>query len=138
MPATGLKLKVITLTINGENYECQLRSWNLDPGIPDGDTLYTFCPDGAVVDEGEPNPTLQLTFLSDWSTTGISRILTENSGDEVPFQLDHHPDIPAQWVRWTGTVKLKAPPVGGEARAMELTEITLKIVGDPTFDGSPA
>jgi len=138
MPAHGTKLKVITLTIDGEDYSCQLRAFTLDPGIPDGDTLYTFCPSGTVVDEGEPNPTLQLTFLSDWRTGGISRILTENSGDEVPFVLDNHPDIPAEWVRWTGTVKLKAPPVGGEARAMELSEITLKCVGEPVFDGSPA
>lgn len=138
MPAHGSKLKVITLTIDGENYECQLRAWTLDPGIPDGDRLFTFCPDGEVVDDGETNPTLQLTFLADWRVAGISRVLTENSGSQVAFQLDHHPDIPAEWVRWTGTVKLKAPPVGGEARAMELTEITLLIIGDPVFDPTPA
>lgn len=139
MPAAhGTKLKVLGLKIDGDNYECQLRTWNLDPGIPDGDTLYTYCADGAVVDDGETNPTLQLTFLADWRTGGISRVLWENNGAEVPFILDHHPDIPGEHVQWTGTVKLKAPPTGGENRAMELTEITLKCVGDPVFNGSPA
>lgn len=131
---TANKLKVITFTIDGDDYACQLTSWTLDPGIPDGDTVFTFCPDGEAVDEGEPNRTLQLNFLSDWSVTGISHILTSNSGAEVPFVLDHHPDIPTQHVRWTGVVKLKAPPVGGEARALERTEVTLKVVGEPDYE----
>lgn len=130
---TARKLKVINLEIDGTDYACQLVSWTLDPGIPDGDTIFTFCPDGEAVDEGEPNRTLQLVFLSDWSITGISHILTENTGDEVPFVLEHHPDIPTEHVTWTGVVKLKAPPVGGEARAVERTEITLKVVGEPVY-----
>lgn len=138
MPAHSRKLKLLQLKIGADNFECQLRNWVLDPGIPDGETLYTFCPDGAAVDEGEPSPTLQCVFLADWRTTGISRFLWNHNGEQATFQIDHHYDIPAEWVRWTGTIQIKAPAVGGEARATELTELTFKVVGDPLFDDSPA
>ncbi|HEV7649389.1 MAG TPA: hypothetical protein VGP26_14645 [Actinophytocola sp.] len=133
MPAHSRQLKLIEFTLGGTSFECQINSWTLDPGIPDGDIVYTFCPDGATVEDGTPEPSLQFVFLSDWREDGISRYLTENSGSDAAFQLDHLPDIPAEHVRWTGTVRLKAPPVGGEARSGERTEITLQCIGDPTF-----
>jgi hypothetical protein len=36
-------------------------------------------------------------------------------------------------VQWSGQVKLKAPNAGGEARTTEMTEVTLQIVGKPTY-----
>ncbi|MBN9739509.1 hypothetical protein DMP23_00045 [Amycolatopsis sp. A1MSW2902] len=35
------RLKIITLTIGGVSVECQLNSWKLDPGVQDGDRLYS-------------------------------------------------------------------------------------------------
>jgi hypothetical protein len=62
------RLKVITLTIGGISVECQLSSWTLDPGVQDGDHIYTYCPDGAAVaetpvggDRGD-NETTEITF----------------------------------------------------------------------------
>jgi hypothetical protein len=133
MPAHSRQLKLIEFTLDSVNYECQINSWTLDPGIPDGDVVYTFCPDGATVEDGTPEPSLQFVFLSDWREGGISDFLSEHTGEEAAFVLDHHPDIPAEHVQWTGVVKLKAPPVGGEARSGERTEITLQCVGDPVY-----
>lgn len=133
MSAHVRRLKLLELTIGGTSFECQLRNWNYDPGEQDGDRGYTFCPDGEYIDETDPQPTLQLTFNADWRAAGISRYLTENSGQIAAFQLDHHPDVVGEHVRWTGEVKLKAPPVGGEARANEMTEVTLMCVGVPEF-----
>lgn len=133
MPPHSRQLKVIEFTLGGTSYECQITSWNLDPAIPDAERVPVFCPDGEVLEDGTPAPTLQLTFLSDWRVNGISRYLTKNTGANAAFQLDHHPDIPAEHVRWTGTVRLKAPPVGGTPRTGERTEITLQIIGTPEF-----
>lgn len=133
MSAHSRQLKLIEFTLDGTSYECQINSWTLDPGIPDGDIVYTYCPDGATVEDGTPAPSLAFVFLSDWREDGISDFLSANSGSDAAFVLDHHPDIVAEHVRWTGTVRLKAPPVGGEARSGERTEITLQCIGDPVY-----
>lgn len=127
------RLKLIEFSIDGTQFECQVKSWKLDPGFEDGDRMYAFCPDGTFVEETDPDPTLDLVFFADWRSTGVSRYLTKNTGQEADFVLDHHPDVPAEHVTWTGVVMLKAPPVGGEARETELTEITLQVVGTPVF-----
>jgi hypothetical protein len=126
------RLKLIEFSLGAIAFECQVKSWNLDPGISDGERLYSFCPDGADVEETDPEPTLELEFFSDWRSDGISDFLWSHSGEDATFTLNHHPDIAAEHVRWTGTVRLKAPPVGGEARATEMTSITLQVIGDVT------
>jgi hypothetical protein len=127
------RLKLIEFTIDGTSFECQVQSWKLDPGIDDGDRMYSFCPDGAFIEETDPEPTLELKFFADWRSAGISRFLWDHSGEEAAFVLDHHPDIPAEHVTWSGDLVVKAPPVGGEARETEFTEVTLQCVAMPVF-----
>lgn len=133
MTALNRRLKVINLTIGATSFECQLKSWTLDPGLDDGDRMYTFCPDGEFTEETDPNYTLDLSFFSDWRLNGISDYLTQNTGLTAAFVIDHHPDIAAEHVRWSGNVRIKAPPVGGDARDTEVTEITLQCQGVPTY-----
>lgn len=133
MTAHNRKLKKLTLDIDGVQYQKQITTWKLVNGTDDPEVTYTFEPGEEFADEADPAWTLEVTFVADWSATGISTFLTEHSGEEVPFQLDHHPDIPTDHVRWTGVLKLKAPDVGGEVRATETTEITMTVVGEPVF-----
>jgi hypothetical protein len=132
MTAHNRRLKVVTFTLDAVSFECQLKSWKIDPGVDDGDRMYTFCVDGEFTEDTDPDPTLELSFFSDWRANGISDYLWDNDGEVVTFVLDHHPDIAAEHVQFTGSVKIKAPPVGGEARETEVTEITLQCQGMPT------
>ncbi len=75
-----------------------------------------------------------MTFYSDWRSGGISDYLQENDEVQVSFQLDHHPDIVGEHVRWTGDVKIKAPTVGGDVRTTETTAVTLQCVGKPEYE----
>lgn len=129
MSVVHRRLKIIQFTIDGTSYECQLNSWTLDPGTDDGDRQFTFCPDGQFVEETDDEPTLELKFFSDWRSAGISDFLWSHANEEADFVLDHHPDIPGEHVRWTGTLLVKPAPVGGDARDTETTEVTLQIVG---------
>lgn len=122
------RLKLIEFTINGVSFECQIKTWNLDPGVEDGERQYTYCPDGEFVEDTDPDPTLELSFFADWRLGGINDYLWQNSGVVANFVLDHHPDIVGEHVRWTGTLKLKPPPAGGEARTTEMSEVTLQII----------
>ncbi|MFF5992583.1 hypothetical protein [Prauserella flavalba] len=123
------RLKQIQFTIGAIPFQCQIQTWNLDPGVQDGDRQYTFCPDGQFVEETDDEPTLELTFFSDWRSNGLSDYLWSHANEVADFVLDHHPDIPGEHVRYTGQVRLKPPPVGGDARATETSEVTLQVIG---------
>ncbi|PXY17349.1 hypothetical protein [Prauserella flavalba] len=123
------RLKLINFTAGGIAFECQIRSWILDPGTQDGERQYTYCPDGQFVEETDDEPTLQLTAFSDWRSNGFSDFLWTHANEEVEFVLDHHPDIPGEHVRYTGKVLIKPGPVGGDSRTTEITEVTLPIIG---------
>ncbi|GEL17688.1 hypothetical protein [Pseudonocardia asaccharolytica] len=133
MVAHNRKLKQITFDLGGVEYQCQVVSWQMVNNSEDGEKRYTYCPDGEFREETDPDWSLELTFYSDWRSGGISDFLTLQDGQDVAFQLDHHPDIPAEHVRWTGTVTVKAPSVGGEVRTTEQTEVTLPCVGKPVY-----
>lgn len=126
------KLKQVTLDIGGENFEVQLKTFKLVDDTDEGEVAYTFAPDGEYVEEADEAWGLELVFLSDWRVNGVSDFLAQHHNEVVPFQLDHHPDVTAEHVRWSGDVRLRHPSVGGNARATELTEITLPLINfDP-------
>lgn len=127
MSVHNRRLKLIQFTLDGTAFECQLNSWTLDPGEDDGDRMYTFCPEGEFTEETDTDPTLDLKFFSDWRSNGISDYLWTHRNEVVEFVLDHHPEIPGEHVRWTGTVRIKAPAVGGDARTTEVSEVTLQV-----------
>lgn len=133
MAAHNRKLKLIEFSIDGTSFECQVQSWQVVNNTEDGELYYTFCPDGEFREDAEPDYALELTFFSDWRSDGISDFLTLHDQQTLAFVLDHHPDIPAEHVRWTGEVKVKAPSAGGEARTTEMTEITMPIIGKPVY-----
>lgn len=128
-----VRLKLINFTLGGNSFECQVQSWTLDPGVNDGDRLYSYCPDGVAIEETDNEPTLQLKFYADYRSAGVSNYLWTNANATVAFTLDHHPDIVGEHVRWSGNVLIKPPPVGGDVRDVEYSEVTLQCVGDPTF-----
>lgn len=135
MPNHHRRLKVIEFVLGGTAYDCQIRSWQMVNNTPDGEKVYTFCSDGSgeYREEVDPDYALTFTYDADWTSGGISDYLTENDGELVVFTLDHHPDVPAEHVTWTGNCTLKAPSVGGEARVTETQEITLQVEGKPAY-----
>lgn len=131
MPINNRRLKRVTFTIGGTDFACQLRSWKINNDTEDGETLYSYCPDGEDREETDDSYSLELSFFSDWKSAGVSEYLWANDKQRVAFVLDHHPDIVGEAQRFTGTVVIKAPSVGGEVRTTELTEVTLQIIGKP-------
>lgn len=127
MSVHGRRVKSIVFSLDAESFECQVEDWTLDPGEPDGERIYTQCPEGSFIDQGDPDPSLMLKLLADWRETGVSWFLMEHSGEDVPFSLSHHPEVTAENIVFTGVVRVKAPPVQG-TRQVERTEITMKVI----------
>jgi hypothetical protein len=134
------KLRILTLTLGGISFQCQLQKWKMNNNTEDGEKFYTYCgpgPEGEFREDAEPDYSLDMTFFSDWRSAGISDYLWSNDQVAVAFVVDHHPDIIGEHVKWTGNLKIKAPTVGGDARTTEITEITLPVIGKPTYARIP-
>jgi hypothetical protein len=131
------KLKIIEFGLDeGEDekeFQCQISNWVIENNTDDGERFFTFCPDGEDREDADDDYALALTFFSDWRENGISDFLVEHNKELLPFRLEHHPDIPEEHVVWTGTVKIKAPNVGGDVRETESQEVTLPIIGLPVY-----
>jgi hypothetical protein len=133
MTAHNRKLKTLTFDLDGTEFQVQLNTWSLANGTADGETLYVYAPDEEFVDDSDPSYTLSATFYSDWRAGGISDFTWTHDGETLPFTIDHHPDIAAEHVQWTGMVKIKAPDVGGDVRTTEVTSVQWTVVGKPDF-----
>lgn len=134
MTAHNRRLKVITFELDSVEYQAQITSWKMNNNSEDGEKVYTFATDGEFREESDDDYSLDLKFVSDWTADGISTYLQENDKEDAEFVLDHHPDITGEHVRWSGTLRVKAPSVGGDVRTTEMTEITLQCIGKPEFE----
>lgn len=131
------KIKMIQFSINTIEFNCQVQTWNVVNNTEMGDKQYAMCGGGSESEfreEGEPDYTLEMTVYADWRLDGISDFLTAHDGEIAEFTADWHPDIPGEHVRRTGRLYVKDPGMGGEARATETHEITLQIIGKPTYE----
>lgn len=126
------RLKIITLTVDSNSFDCQVSSWTFDPGVKPGALMYSFCSDGegnnSFYEETDEEPTLQLKFFDDWRSDGISTFLHDNVNTVVDFVLDHHPDIVGEHRRITGQLKVIPHPIGGDARVTEVGDVTLPVL----------
>lgn len=127
------RLKVITFVLGGTDYSCQVNSWTMNNETVDGTKTFTYCPNSEFRTETDDNWTITLKFFSDWRAGGISDYLSANTRAVAAFQLDHHPDIVGEHVRWSGNCVLKAPTAGGDVRITEETSVTLLILGLPNY-----
>jgi hypothetical protein len=78
-------------------------------------------------EETDAEPTLAVTFFADWREDGISDFLWTNRGQVATVSITHHAGLVGEEVQFTGKVRLKAPPVGGEARTTEEQEVTFVV-----------
>lgn len=135
--ANNKRLKRITLTIGGIAVECQITSWTINPPQNNGDLVYTFCPGGEFREDSDPDDwTLDLSWVTDWTLGGLNRYLWANQGATAAFVLVAHPDVTGWAVSWSGSILIKAPSQGGDARATDMSEMTFTGVGAlpvPTF-----
>jgi hypothetical protein len=128
------RLKIVTFTLNGVDYSCQLNNWSMINNTVDGEKTFTYCGNPSEFrTETDDNYALQLKFYADWRLAGISNYLWNNARAVAGFVLDHMPDIVGEHVRWTGNCVIKAPTVGGDLRMLEETSVTLLVLGLPIF-----
>lgn len=128
------KIRNSQLLLDGQAFHSQCSNFVLDTGQGDAEQFHTIDPDSSFAEEAEAEPKLTLTLYSDWRSTGVTAWLWAHRGETLPFQLDHHVDIVGEHVRFSGSVQIKAPTVGGDARATETSEVEMTVVGDIDYE----
>jgi hypothetical protein len=129
------RLKVVTFTLATTDFTTQMSSWTMQNNTALGTKTFTYAGNISEFRTDTDNDyALALRFFSDWRSGGISDFLVINNRAYAAFQLDHHPDIVGEHVRWTGTCQLWAPSVGGDARITEETTVTLPVLGIPSYN----
>mgnify|MGYP000846216164 CR=1 FL=1 len=130
-PAGAYVIRDCTITVEGTDYANQVTKARLVPETPI-QTLRTLVPDGIVQDVDSSSWTLELAGIQDWvNAQGLADALNDNKGLEVDIVLTPR----------NGTGKPKATfvaiampvPFGGEQGQFATFDVTLPVVGQPTF-----
>jgi len=132
--AHNRKLTEVNLTLDGTDYSAQLKSMTLNNNTDDAEVFFVFQPGEEFAESADPSWSLDVSFYADWRAGGIGDFLMAHDETDVAVVLDHHPDIPGEHVRWSGTVHLKAPNIGGDVRTTEAIDTTLTFVGKPVYE----
>lgn len=133
MTAHNRKLTRIIFSLDGIQYQAQVQSWTMNNNTDDAEVFYVFEPGEEFAEPADPSWSLDVTFYADWRSDGIADFLMAHDEEDVDLILDHHPGVPGEHVRWTGTIHLKAPNVGGDVRTTEQISTTLTFVGKPVY-----
>ena len=73
---------------------------------------------------------LDIDYLQDWTSSGISKYLWDNAGTVKAFTWSPSSDnTPA----WSGTLRVRRPSAGGVAGQHARDRVRLAIVGTPTL-----
>lgn len=138
MPIKAKRFKTAIVTFTTPvlaDFSCQMMAMAPSNNTDDGDRYYTFCADGSGEGREEPDDdwTVTLRGKMDWTPGGISRYLAANDGDLVELTINFDNGVD-DWDReWVGTVRIKDPGDGGDARAPQEFEVTLPYVGKPAL-----
>jgi hypothetical protein len=132
-PLHHRKIKTIVLDIGGTTYQCQIENFNFINNTPDGEKIYSMCPNGVDLEETDEDWALSLRWFADWRSGGLSDFLMLNDGQNAAVTLEHHPDIAEEHTVWEGTMRIKAPNVGGDVKVTERQEQTFQLLEKPTY-----
>lgn len=135
MAVAHRKLMIAVFDLDGTEFQNQLSTISLNNETDDPEQFHTYGGDGeSFAEAADDSYTLDLTLYADWRSNGISDFLTAHDGETLPFTIDWHPNIVGEHIRRTGSVLVKAPNMGGDIRTTETTEVTMTVIGKPSYE----
>lgn len=132
-PLHNRKIKQIILDLGGTTFQCQIENFNIINNTPDGEKIYSMCPNGVDIEEVDGDWAVSFRWFADWRSNGLSDFMMLNDGLDADVTLEHHPDIPGEHTIWEGKLRIKAPNVGGDVKVTERQEQTFQFHEKPTY-----
>lgn len=112
------------------DYANQCKKVRLIPSVTTQE-YRTLVPDG-IVSDIDTTWQLELTGLSDWETGGLARYFNDNAGSVIAVTFAPRKGDGLRQA--TCDVRIQPTPFGGEQGAFTEMDVTLSVVGVPTFE----
>jgi hypothetical protein len=131
--AGAIIYKNALVTVDSVEYANQVNKARLVPDTPVV-TFKTLAPDAIYQETDTTTWTLELAGLQIWGTGGMAKAISDAAGTEISVVLQ--PKVGTG--QPTATVTVMAIPVefGGEQGAYLPIDVTLPVIGQPTFGTS--
>lgn len=130
-PAGAYVIRNATVSVAGTEYANQCTKARLVPDTPT-QTLRTLVPDGIVQDVDSAVWTFELAGIQDWvNSQGLADALNDNAGTQIEVILT--PNAGSGLPQATFDIIAAAVPFGGEQGQFATFDVTLPVVGQPTF-----
>ena len=132
MPAyTGaFVLRNSVFTLGGTSFANQVWDVTIEPDTP-VQQQRTLVPDGTISDVDSATWVMKVTGLQDPQAGGLAAYLFANAGTQAAFTYAQVNT--AGKVKYSGTVIVVHPTVGGEQGEFAQFEIEMPIIGTPTL-----
>lgn len=139
MPSVPIIPKIITLTIDGEDFSMDVLDAACVPTPGAVQTVRTL--DGVTHQDAESETwSLDLRSIQDWDTVrpGLASFLFTNKGLSKTFILGVYDAATSTTApKMTGTVTIVPIPYGGPGNTFVEAEVSLPMDGAPTVDVTP-
>lgn len=126
-PLNGLVLKDVTLDIDGTDYRFHASAVTFTPAA--STITWTGLGQNTITDVSTATWTLALTYLQDWSTTGLSTFLYNSESETVPVTFIPKDGGPS----FTANVLITPGSIGGAVNAFAESTVTLGVTGKPVL-----
>lgn len=111
------------------NFAVPLTAITITPSYDEAGDPVIFVDGSRIAADETVSDSLTLSFVQDFEdATGLIKYLWTNGGSEAAFVFETGTSAQLG-KRFTGVVKLRRPPVGGEAGARLTSEVELPVVG---------
>lgn len=122
-------LRDALLKLGGTTFTNQ--TWKVEL-VPDTPIVQqrTLVPDGTISDVDSSTWVMSITGLQDYESSGLADFLGDNAGTTQTFE--YAPKVGSGKAKWTGSVIVVHPPIGGEQGSFAQMEIEIPIIGTPT------
>lgn len=129
MPAPGV-IRDALLTIEATEFQANVKTARFVPET-EVQSYPTLVPTGTLTNVGNAVWTLELEGVQDHTTGGLAKLLTDNHGQEIEVVLAPFNETGERQA--TATVIAQAVPFGGETGTFADFNVTLGVVGEPTW-----
>lgn len=126
-PLTGLSLKDVTLDIDGTDYKYHASAVTFTPASTT--ISWTGLGNNTITDVTTATWTLALTYVQDWSATGLSTYLYNSEGESVPVTFIPRAGGPS----FTAEVVITPGAIGGTVNTFVESTVTLGVNGKPVL-----
>lgn len=133
MPGKGFVVRAMTITIDDEDYACEITGLREVPSRST-QTAVTACADGSITDTGPATWTIDVTAHVDLADGSLYALLTDPDNDGVPAVIEYTPDV-VNYPEKVRTADIELVTVGADFTpgSFATFQVSFPVTGAPSW-----